>query len=200
MNGLVVVSCSSSLLIREPQLCPLSGRDSTYRTVRNCGATSVETFLRNLHRDLPCQVEWIKKEVEDHGWMNYKRHVTPWFKRNGWVNKRGGQRLTAVLAKVQDSDMAMAKRKGEIIIPKGKFWWVPARGKGYKWHKDDGGWLKWTGQGGWEKIGSGSRLQRQIAYALFATTCLSRRDGSHRAFIGGTMNQLGSFIMRAQKV
>jgi fatty-acyl-CoA synthase len=27
-------------LIREPQLCPLSGRDSTYRAVRNCGATS----------------------------------------------------------------------------------------------------------------------------------------------------------------
>jgi putative tryptophan/tyrosine transport system substrate-binding protein len=37
-----VVFCSSSLLIREPQSCPLSGRDSTYHPVRNCGATSLQ--------------------------------------------------------------------------------------------------------------------------------------------------------------
>jgi len=35
-----VLFCSSSLLIREPQPCPLSGRDSTHRPVWNCGATS----------------------------------------------------------------------------------------------------------------------------------------------------------------
>jgi hypothetical protein len=130
---------------------------------READEREIETFLRNLHRDLPIQVEWIKKEVEDHGWMNYKRHVSPWFKRNGWVNKRGGQRLTPVLAKAQEADIRLAKRMGDIIIPKGKFWWVPARGKGYKWHKDDGGWLQWTGNGGWEKIDDATTVwERQM--------------------------------------
>jgi len=113
----------------------------------------IERYIIELTKGLPTRVKWVQDEVESQGWINYRRDIVPWMKRNGWKSIRGGPRPSNAMLRIRSKNNAEKIEQGQVPdVPVGVFWWVPNRGKGYRWHKDDGGWLKAEEKGIWRKL------------------------------------------------